>query len=80
MVAKKSKNTDVEAVENLPVIFKNIKKEIAKTIVGQEDVIDQLLISLFSISSGPSFSLLVDAPITATAFGLKKKLSIIFLP
>jgi MoxR-like ATPase len=45
---KKSKNTDVEAVENLPNIFKNIKKEIAKTIVGQEEVIDQLLISLFA--------------------------------
>lgn len=28
--------------------FQNIKKEIAKTVVGQTDVVDQLLISLFS--------------------------------
>ena len=47
-MAKKSKNTDIEAIENLPKIFKNIKDEIAKVIVGQEEVIDQLLISLFA--------------------------------
>lgn len=47
-MAQKSKNADVEAVEYLPVIFKEIKKEIAKMIVGQEKVIDQLLISLFA--------------------------------
>ena len=45
---KKRKDKDVEAVENLPSVFKNIKKEIAKIIVGQEKVIDQLLISLFA--------------------------------
>jgi MoxR-like ATPase len=47
-MAKKSRNTDVEAIENLPNIFKKIKEEIAKSIVGQEEVIDQLLISLFA--------------------------------
>jgi MoxR-like ATPase len=47
-MAKKSKNTDVEAIENLPILFKNIKDEIAKNIVGQEEVINQLLISLFA--------------------------------
>jgi MoxR-like ATPase len=47
-MAKKSKNTDIEAIENLPKVFKNIKDEIAKIIVGQEEVIDQLLISLFA--------------------------------
>jgi MoxR-like ATPase len=47
-MVKKSKSTDVEAVERLPIIFKNIKQEIAKKIVGQEEVVDQLLISLFA--------------------------------
>jgi MoxR-like ATPase len=47
-MAKKSKNADVEAIENLPILFKNIKDEIAKIIVGQDEVIDQLLISLFA--------------------------------
>jgi len=47
-MAKKSKSADVEAIKNLPTVFKDIKKEIAKTIVGQEEVIDQLLISLFA--------------------------------
>ena len=47
-MAKKSKDKDVEAIENLPKLFKNIKDEIAKTIVGQEEIIDQLLISLFA--------------------------------
>lgn len=47
-MAKKSKDRDVEAIENFPKLFKNIKDEIAKTIVGQEEVIDQLLISLFA--------------------------------
>jgi MoxR-like ATPase len=47
-MAKKSKDTDIEAIKNLPNLFKKIKEEIAKTIVGQEEVIDQLLISLFA--------------------------------
>jgi MoxR-like ATPase len=47
-MAKKSKDKDVEAIENLPKLFKIIKDEIAKTIVGQEEIIDQLLISLFA--------------------------------
>jgi MoxR-like ATPase len=47
-MGKKSKDKDIEAIENLPNLFKTIKEEIAKTIVGQEQVIDQLLISLFA--------------------------------
>ena len=47
-MVKKSKDRDVEAIENLPNLFKTIKEEIAKIIVGQEEVIDQLLISLFA--------------------------------
>ena len=47
-MGKKIMDKDVEAIENLPKLFNIIKREIAKTIVGQSDVIDQLLISLFA--------------------------------
>jgi MoxR-like ATPase len=40
--------TDIEAFEKLPDIFNEIKKEISKVIIGQEDTIEQLLVSLFS--------------------------------
>ena len=39
---------DVELVEKLAEKVKKVKSEIAKVIVGQDDIIDQLLISLFS--------------------------------
>ncbi len=39
---------DVELVEKLSEKVKKVKSEIAKVIVGQDDIIDQLLISLFS--------------------------------
>ena len=39
---------DVEAAEKLKESFLEIKKEIAKVIIGQEDVIEQLLISLLA--------------------------------
>ena len=45
---KKRKEADVDAIEKLPAMFMKIKNEIAKVIVGQEDVINQLLISLFA--------------------------------
>ncbi|MCH7516895.1 MAG: MoxR family ATPase [Bacteroidetes bacterium] len=41
-------NQDVELVEKLSAKIKQIKSEIAKRIIGQEDIIDQLLISLFA--------------------------------
>ncbi len=47
-MVEKRKNADVEAVEKLPEVFSTIKSEIAKVIVGQEDIINQLLISLFA--------------------------------
>jgi len=47
-MGKKTMDKDVEAIENLPKLFKIIKDEIAKTIVGQQEVIDQLLICLFA--------------------------------
>lgn len=37
-----------KAVAFFSTSFNQIKKEIAKTVIGQEDVVDQLLISLFS--------------------------------
>jgi len=41
-------NPDVELVEKLSAKIKQVKTEIAKRIIGQEDIIDQLLISLFA--------------------------------
>jgi MoxR-like ATPase len=42
------KRGDVESVQELMASYKAIKKEIAKVIVGQETIIDQLMISLLS--------------------------------
>ncbi len=39
---------DVQAAEKLKESFLNIKKEIAKVIVGQDDVVEQLLVSLLA--------------------------------
>jgi MoxR-like ATPase len=39
---------DVKLVEELNSTVKNVKNEIAKVIVGQDEIIDQLLISLFA--------------------------------
>ncbi|MBU0983684.1 MAG: MoxR family ATPase [candidate division Zixibacteria bacterium] len=50
--------SDVQAVDNLHVTYQTIKSEIAKVIVGQDNVIDQLLICL--LSSG--HCLLVGVP------------------
>jgi len=58
--------SDIQAVENLHAAYKNIKTEIAKTIIGQDKVIEQLIISL--LSSG--HCLLVGVP------GLAKTLMI----
>ncbi len=58
--------SDIKAVENLHAAYKSIKAEIAKTIIGQDKVIEQLVISL--LSSG--HCLLVGVP------GLAKTLMI----
>lgn len=50
--------SDVAAVENLVSKRKSLKKEIAKVIVGQEEVIDQILLSIFA----GGHSLLVGVP------------------
>jgi MoxR-like ATPase len=42
------KMNDVEAIEKLSEVFGTIKNEMAKIIVGQENIIEQLLISLFA--------------------------------
>lgn len=41
-------NNDVELVEKLSVAVKNIKKEIAKVIIGQDQIINDLLVALLS--------------------------------
>lgn len=50
--------SDVAAIDHLVVKHKDLKKEIAKVIVGQERVIDEILISIFS----GGHSLLVGVP------------------
>jgi len=45
---KPDSTRDVELVEKLHSKIKNVKSEIAKKIVGQDEIIDQLLISLFA--------------------------------
>ncbi|TJY32187.1 AAA family ATPase [Pontimicrobium aquaticum] len=50
--------SDVAAIEQLVVRYKDLKNEIAKVIVGQQDVVDQILISVFS----GGHSLLIGVP------------------
>jgi MoxR-like ATPase len=39
--------SDVDAVDALTVAYKNLRKEIAKTIIGQDDVVKKVLLSIF---------------------------------
>jgi len=50
--------SDVAAIEQLVLRYKDLKKEIAKVIVGQEEVVNQILISVFS----GGHSLLIGVP------------------
>jgi MoxR-like ATPase len=50
--------SDVEAADNLNQVYNNLRKEIAKVVVGQEEVVKFLLISLFC----QGHCLLVGAP------------------
>lgn len=50
--------SDVAAIEQLVIRYKDLKNEIAKVIVGQQDVVDQILISVFS----GGHSLLIGVP------------------
>jgi MoxR-like ATPase len=50
--------SDVEAVDALAHSYQNLKQEIAKVIVGQDDVVKAVIISLFS----NGHSLLVGVP------------------
>src|SRR5438477_2710813 len=59
-------DADIQAVENLKQAHATIKAELAKVIVGQEQVIDEILISIFT----RSHALLVGVP------GLAKTLMI----
>lgn len=50
--------TDVSIIENFVEKYKALKEEIAKVIIGQESVVDQILISIFS----GGHSLLIGVP------------------
>ena len=58
MSATTAYRSDVEAVDALALAYKNLTKEIGKVIVGQEDVVRAVIISLFS----NGHSLLVGVP------------------
>ena len=47
-MTEKATTKDVEAVEKLSLTVKQIKKEIAKVIVGQDQIVNDLLVSLLS--------------------------------
>ena len=47
-MAETKKMNDVEAIDKLSNVFNTIKTEMGKIIVGQENIIEQLLISLFA--------------------------------
>jgi MoxR-like ATPase len=51
-------NSDVEAIDNLAKSYKDLRSEIGKVIVGQNDVVKSVLISLFA----NGHSLLVGVP------------------
>ena len=40
--------SDVQAIEQLVIKYKSLKKEIGKIIIGQEQVVDEVLIAIFS--------------------------------
>ncbi len=50
--------SDVEAVKNLVTRHKELRQEIAKKIIGQQEVVDQILLSVFS----GGHSLLIGVP------------------
>ncbi len=58
MSATTAYRSDVEAVDALAMAYKNLTKEIGKVIVGQDDVVRAVIISLFS----NGHSLLVGVP------------------
>ena len=42
--------SDVKAIDTLVDRFKDLKKELGKIIIGQDEVIEQIIISIFSMS------------------------------
>ncbi len=50
--------SDVAVIENFVKKYRTLKQEVAKVIIGQEDVVDQILISIFS----GGHSLLIGVP------------------
>jgi MoxR-like ATPase len=58
MIINNMFNSDVEAIDNLAQSYKDLKSEIGKVIIGQNDVVKTVLISLFS----NGHSLLVGVP------------------
>ncbi len=68
-------NKDIELVEKFKHSVKEIKKELAKVIVGQEEIIDNLLVSLFS----KGHSLLIGVPGLAKTLLIKTLANVVDL-
>jgi len=58
MATATANKSDVQAVDALAQSYRDLKKEIGKVIIGQEDVVQAVIISLFS----NGHSLLVGVP------------------
>jgi MoxR-like ATPase len=55
---KKNSMSDVAAIEQFVKKYNDLKTEVAKVIVGQDEVVNQILISIFS----GGHSLLIGVP------------------
>ncbi len=67
--------SDVAAIENLVQKRNELKKEISKIIVGQDEVVDQILLSIFSgghalLVGVPGLAKTLMVNTIAQAFGL----------
>ena len=42
------KKSEIESIEKMFTSFKNVKKEVSKVIIGQDVIVNQLLMTIFS--------------------------------
>ncbi len=68
-------NKDIELVEKFKISVKNIKKELSKVIIGQDEIIDNLLVSLFA----KGHSLLIGVPGLAKTLIIKSLADVVDL-
>ena len=69
-MSKKYKN-EKEAADALASIYKSLKQEIGKVIIGQEDVVEKLLIALFCKDSDLLFYRIFRQEIQNVLFSIR---------